>query len=275
MNSNSRQRRQEFVGRIAATALLAVVLAACGGGSGGGGPPIEGTRESRAIGSRFTGTDYSLSIYLPPASAGPRGGLPVVYVLDGDSWFDTLVGIAESTRTRLIIVGIGSSGQRNRDFAPPNACTANGGGQAAYFDFIRQELIPYVERSVGGDPSQRALFGHSHGGSFVLYAMFSESPDEHSFKAYLASDSSISCMPLVAYGWEQGYASAYRDLPVRLHLSYATLGNYTANLDFANVVAPRHYARLAFVAQAYAGTHGGIVAQALTDGVGFAFAVSP
>jgi len=265
--------RRGFARRLAAMALLAAALAGCGGGSSGdGGQAMEGSRETRTISSRFTGTSYALNIYLPPASAGPRSSLPVVYALDGESWFETLVGIAESTHTRIVIVGINSSGQRNHDFVPSNNCTPNGGGHAAYFDFIRQELIPYVEGTIGGDPSQRALFGHSHGGSFVLYAMFSESADQHSFKAYLASDSSVSCMSGEASGWEQSYAAAYRDLPVRLHISYATLGNYGANVDYANVVAQRNYGRLVFAARAYTGTHGGIVPQVLADAIPFAFA---
>jgi hypothetical protein len=266
--------RSDFARRsIAAMAFLALALVGCGGGDGG--PAREGALDTKIITSRVSGSAYLLNIYLPPASAGPRDSLPVVYVLDGESWFATLVDIVESSRTRIIIVGIDSSGQRDQDFVPPNSCTPGGGGHVAYFDFIRQELIPYIEGAIGGDPSQRALFGHSHGGSFVLYAMFSESPLEHSFKAYLASDSSVACMSTIAYGWEQSYASAYGQLPVRLQVSYATLGNYTTNIEYATAVAQRNYGQLAFVAQAYTGTHRGIVPQVLADGIAFAFAGSP
>lgn len=235
---------------------------------------MEGSRTVRTLSSRNTGTDYALSVYLPPASAGPVGGLPVVYLLDGESWFETLVGIVESTRTRLIIVGIDSAGQRSRDFVPSNNCTLGGGGNAAYFEFIRRELIPFVETTIGGNPGRRALFGHSHGGSFVLYAMFTENPDQHSFMAYLASEASIGCMPTVAAGWEEQYAQAYGELPVRLHISCATGGNYTANLAYAEVIAQRRFAHLVLATQAYVGTHSGIVPQALTDAIAFAFAGS-
>lgn len=266
-------RRLDLVQFIAAIAVLALALVGCGGGDSG--PAREGTLDTKIITSRVNGSAYLLNIYLPPASAGPRGSLPVVYLLDGESWFATLVDIAESSRSRIMIVGIDSSGQRDRDFVPPNSCTSGGGGHVAYFDFIRQELIPYVEGTIGGDPRQRALFGHSHGGSFVLYAMFSESPPEHSFKAYLASDSSVACMSTVVYGWEQSYAAAYGELPVRLQITYATLGNYTTNVEYAAAVAQRTYGQLAFAAQAYTGTHRGIVPQALADGIAFAFAGSP
>ncbi len=256
--------------------VFAGALSGCGGGSSGDDAnPMEGTRETRIITSRITGNSYPLSIYLPPASAGPRAGLPVLYMLDGESWFETAVNIAESTHRRIIIVGIQTAGQRSRDFVLANSCTANGGGQAAYFDFIRQELFPYVEGAIGGNPGERALFGHSHGGSFVFYALFSEAPGGKSFNAYLASDASISCMTATAYGWEQGYAAAFRELPARLHISYATSGNFGPNLDYAATVGRSNYERLVLASQAYSGTHGGIVPQVLTDGIGFAFAAGP
>jgi enterochelin esterase-like enzyme len=274
MNPHARNSRRHFA-RFLAFVLSAVLLAGCGGGGDDGASPMEGSRESRIIRSSLTRTDYALNIYLPPASAGPRSDLPVIYVLDGESWFETLVGIAESTRQRVIIVAIGTSGQRGRDFVPANSCTPNGGGHVAYFNFIRQELIPHVQATVGGHPERRALFGHSHGGSFVLYAVFSEAPGQHSFKAYLASDSSISCMTTTANAWERDYANAYSELPVRLHQSYATQGNYTANVDYAAAIAQRNYADLTFVARSYSGTHNGIVPQVLTDTLGFAFAGGP
>ena len=147
-----------------------------------------------------------------------------------------------------------------------------GGGQAAYFDFLRLELIPYVEGTFGGHPGRRALFGHSHGGSFVLFAMFSEPADRHSFAACLSCDASIGCMVPSAYGWEASYAALYPTLPVRLHLSYASAGNAAANMAYADTIAQRDYRDLTFVAQVYPGTHGGIVPQALADAVAFAFA---
>jgi hypothetical protein len=273
MNANPQFHWRGPTRRHAAMAMVGMALAGCGGGSSStdAGQGMEGTRDVRSIRSRINNTDYSLSIYLPPASAGPRSLLPIVYVLDGESWFETLVSVAESTRNRLIIVGINSAGQRGRDFVPQNSCTPNGGGHALYFNFIRQELLPYVEGNIGGNPSQRALFGHSHGGSFVLYALFAEPPGQHSFKAYLASDSSVSCLPGEAYGWERDYASVYRELPVRFHLSYATLGNHAANLQYSQAVSQRNYGRMVLTARDYAGTHSGIVPQVLADAIGFAF----
>lgn len=270
MYPNSSLAWRKLAQRCLATLLLGIALVGCGGSGGGGeGDATDQAIQSRSIRSRLNGTEYPLRIYAPP---GDRSSLPIVYVLDGDSWFDTLVTVAGATNTRLVIVGIGNAGLRDRDFVPSNRCTPIGGGHAAYFDFLRQELLPYVEEAFGGDPRQRVLFGHSHGGSFVLYAMFSQPPGQHAFKTYLASDSSVSCMPETAIGWEQAYASAHLELPVRLHMSYATLGNEAANIAYADVITQRAYQRLAFVAKSYTGTHGGIVPQALLDGIAFATA---
>lgn len=255
--------------RIARLVALCVAVVGCGGGSGES-TPLEGSRDTRSITASATGTVYPLSIYLPPASAGPRDRLPVVYVLDGESWFDTLVGIAESDALRIIIVAINSAGQRSRDFVPPNNCTPNGGGHQSYLSFLRQELIPFVEVNIGGDPTQRTIFGHSHGGSFALFAMFSDTPGGHTFKTYVASDSSVSCMAATALAWEATYAAATSRLPVRLHMSYATQGNYQSNLNYADLIAQRRYADLEFLAQAYGGSHGGIVPQVLHEAMIFA-----
>lgn len=256
-------------------ACLAWPLVGCGGGGGGGGPadpgPAEvGTRQSSSISSRLTGTQYPLSLYLPPASAGPRSSLPVLYVLDGESWTDTMASLVEQSRTRVIIVGIHAAGQRGRDFVPANSCTPSGGGQALYFDFLRTELIPFIEGTVGGDPRQRILFGHSHGGSFVLYAMYAQAPGAHSFRGYLSVDASVSCMVNEAYGWDLAYAAGHTELPVRLHLSCASGGNYSANIAYGQAIEQHRYRSLAYRFQSFSGTHNGIVPQAFTEGLAFA-----
>lgn len=230
-------------------------------------PTRAGTLESRSIESKRNGSTYPLFVYLPPNSGAERTKLPIVYMLDGESRFQTLVDIAESTGTRVIIVGIGNEANRSHDYVPVNTCTEEGGGEAAFFDFIRFELIPFVEAGVGGDPARRALLGHSHGGSFVLYALFGEAPDAHHFSAYLAADPSIRCMPEAFRQWEAAYAEQTRALPVRLDISYAN----RANEPFARHIASRHYAGLTFASQFYPGGHNGMVQAAFTDALQFAF----
>jgi hypothetical protein len=262
--------------RSASLAALGWLLAACGGGGGGSSEgvnnPAAGTRRAGSVVSR-NGPTYPLQVYLPPANAGPRADLPVVYALDGESWFELLAGIAQSSRTPFIVVAIGNQALRNSDFVPANQCTTGGGGEAAYFRFIREELTPYVESTLGGHPARRVLLGHSHGGSFVLYAMFAQAAGQHHFSAYLASDASLGCMTSTADGWEHAYAEGSgARLPTRLHMSFATGGNIVANARYVDVIATRRYAGLTMVSQAYTGSHGGIVPAAFADAIAFALA---
>lgn len=250
---------------------LPSLLLGCGGGGGGDSasepPPLEGSLDARTLRATGSGVEYPLRLYLPPASAGPRAALPVVYVLDGETWFDTVVRAAEATRTRALVVGINSASRRNLDLVPPNTCTAGGGGQVAFLDVLRREMLPFVQAEFGGDASQRALFGHSHGGGFVLFAMLAEAPGTHAFRHYLACDASLGCYYDTAVGWLDAYAAAQRTLPTRLMLSHASQGNVLSNVPWADALAARRLDALDFRQQAYTGSHGGIVPQAITDGL--------
>lgn len=231
---------------------------------------MQGSIEAYSITSSANGNTYPLRVYVPPASAGARATLPVVYALDGDWWFAQLVEIAENTKAAVIVVGIGNNANRATDYVPPNSCTLGGGGHTAYLAFIRNELVPYVERTVGGHPARRALLGHSHGGSFVDYALFAEAPGAHTFRTYLASDSSIGCMPGVAEAWEAAYAAAFTSLPVRLHISHTS--NNMLDIALAQRIRDRGYPNLVLREQAYAGSHTGIIPAAFADALAFALA---
>jgi hypothetical protein len=253
--------------RAALLALSGWALAGCGGGGSSTDPNSTGRIESRSVVARSNGTNYPLNVYLPPGVEADRTSLPVVYLLDGESRFGAVVAILESTRARAIVVGIGNEALRSRDYVPFNTCTANGGGQAAFFDFIRLELVPFVETTFGGDPTRRILLGHSHGGSFVLYALFAEAAADHRFDAYLASDASIDCMSATVYGWESAYAAANAALPVRLHVSYsANLGNAA----FVQALQARRYAGLRLAGRLYAGGHIGMIPEAFGEALAFA-----
>jgi predicted alpha/beta superfamily hydrolase len=257
--------------RHALTILGAMAASGCGGGTSSTtqGPP-QGDYQSLSIESQITRTTYPLSIYAPASSLAQRSSMTVIYALDGETWFQTLTGIVTSADLPVIVIAIHTAGQRNRDFVPTNSCTSNGGGQERYLDFLRKELLPFVEKNVGGASGRRILFGHSHGGSFVLSALLSEPASTHSFQTYIASDSSISCMSSTIYEWERAYASANSSLPARVHLSYATQGNYQSNLEFSAALARRSYSGLSLISQSYGGSHLGIVPQALTDAMAFA-----
>ena len=255
--------------RASLLAILGAVAGCGGGGSGSADTPMAGSLQTRNIAAAANGTNYPLNVYLPPDPQLDRASLPVVYLLDGESRMGAVVSIIEAMRARVIVIGIGNEAQRSRDYVPENRCTLAGGGEGAYLDFIRFQLIPFVEATFGGSAQKRILLGHSHGGSFVLYALFAEANATRHFSSYLASDASIDCMRATVYAWESDYATTTKVLPVRLHVSYA--GNL-ANAAFGTQLEGRGYTGLRLAVTQYGGGHIGMIPTAFSDALTFALA---
>ena len=142
-----------------------------------------------------------------PMGQAPPSGYPVIYLLDGNSVFHTMV---ETPRLQChrpdktgilpaVVVGIGyeTEGQyapdRFYDYTPyPNtnfknrldsASVPEQGGAAEFLQFIEEELKPQIESEFNVDRRRQTIFGHSLGGLFTLYAMFSK---PQAFSCYIA-----------------------------------------------------------------------------------------
>lgn len=135
--------------------------------------------------SAAVGRNFHVYVRLPEgydASASER--YPVVYLLDGDSLFPILAAnhlflTYDDDLPEAIVVGIAYGGfdpsinKRGYDYSAPAADAREGQGGADHFlAFLRDELIPEVERRYRADSDRRVLFGQSRGGHFVLYSAF-------------------------------------------------------------------------------------------------------
>jgi uncharacterized protein len=142
-----------------------------------------------AIDSSAVGRRFHIYVRLPAEyGAQPERLHPVVYLLDGDSLFPILAAnhlflTYDDGLPEAIVVGIAYGGfgpdlnRRHIDFTPPVAgVPAEQAGALAFQRFLRDELIPRIERGFRADPERRILFGQSRGGSFVLWSAFTE-PD--------------------------------------------------------------------------------------------------
>lgn len=133
--------------------------------------------------------DYKVTIYTPNKPT-PKGGWPIIYLLDGDSYFLTASDIIKSQACERcilqegIIVAIDYLNQTRRDFdflpkpdhfvyetLPNNQINLSGkyGGADAFYDFLTKELKPEMEKRYKINLKQQAIFGHSYGGLFNLY----------------------------------------------------------------------------------------------------------
>ncbi|HEX4973521.1 MAG TPA: alpha/beta hydrolase-fold protein [Steroidobacteraceae bacterium] len=152
------------------------------------------------------GRRFQVSIALPQAPP-PSGGYPVFYVLDPQTSFGTLTETVrnhESMFGPVVVVGVGyetEAEQRNRMFdlslpgtkqqaLPEMFREGMGplGGAAAFLEFIEKEVKPVVAATAQVDEHRQALFGHSLGGLFVLYVLFTQ---PESFDTYIAGSPSI------------------------------------------------------------------------------------
>ncbi|OOC63219.1 alpha/beta hydrolase [Paenibacillus ihbetae] len=173
--------------------------------------------------SESNGRAYRISV-AEPIGPPPEGGYPVLYSLDANASFGTL---AEAVRlqsrtprgiTPSIIVGIGYESdspivtdERFYDYTVPAAAhelpvRPNGmpwpetGGADDFLDFIELQLIPRVASQYPVNPGKQSVFGHSLGGFFVLYALFTR---PHVFRRYIAASPSVWWKQHVLYKtWE-------------------------------------------------------------------------
>lgn len=149
----------------------------------GGLPPVSLPR-TRYLDVTLGGRARRIFLAIPEGAA-PSGGHPVLWALDGNTAFPLLASLLQQRAARPddvrgglpVIVAVGQQGDggydqaaRTDDYTLPGAS----GGQADRFlDLLQTDLRPWLARELPLDPDRHTLFGHSFGGLFTLYAMFS------------------------------------------------------------------------------------------------------
>jgi predicted alpha/beta superfamily hydrolase len=155
---------------------------------------------------------YRIFIYRPDGAA-PEQGWPVLYMADGNAVIGTAVDVMRAqadypSGTNVgpgVIVTIGypldaayEPVRRSWDLGPPpgqtyppffeNGPVVKTGGAEEFLTFIEEQIKPMVEVSFPIDCSRQALFGHSFGGLFVLYSLFTR---PSAFTTWIAASPSI------------------------------------------------------------------------------------
>jgi len=231
--------------------LIFAAFAAYAGGS----KPQKVTEDTIAsvtlatVDSVQTGAVYKLYIYLPASYEMGTATYPVIYATDGDSAFPPegrFVNFAKILQRRsidAILVGIGGTERRNKDYVLP--------GAKAYHEFITQELIPFIESHFRADPKRRILSGLSLGGSFVVTSLFLEAPNTLFFSHYISAEGSFSQPSFVAQ--EQKFSSTIgtKSIPATLILARGFVNNKVRQQQFSAAIETKNNLAMANLARAY------------------------
>jgi hypothetical protein len=228
------------------------------------------------ITARSIGHAFAVSVALPPSYPSSRDRFyPTIYLLDADFHFGMVTDIArgmvgDEDFPEALVVGIGYPAKgslrastnrayllRSRDLTPVADLAAQKmlsrwlkvkrvetGGGHALLKFIGEQLIPFVEARYRSNPTKRVLLGHSFGGLFALYALFT---DYRLFKGYVVANPSLWYSDKIAFKYEADYAKHHKRLPVKLFLVAGELEEdpkfqMTSNLvSFAGRMKSRRY----------------------------------
>ena len=159
----------------------------------------------RTIHSTILGEQRKLYIHAP-ANMKTDESYPVLYLLDGEALIELVAGqityLSESYKIipQMIVVGIGNA-DRVRDFTPTHAAVGqdgrpdtsarafgrNSGGGERFLRFMREELMPFVEKTYPAAP-YRIIAGHSLGGLLALHCLATHPAY---FNAYIAMSPSL------------------------------------------------------------------------------------
>ncbi len=240
--------------------------------------------------SRHSGRPYRITVSLPLGyAASPGEGWPfhntppkwpVVYVLDGNWYFGMVTDMIRpmawcGSTTDAIVVGIGyaednnpieafreSFTRRDLDLTPvrdekveksmeeDHKRPSPNGGARNFHNFIKDELIPFIERGYRADPLRRILVGHSYGGLFALFGLF-ETPGL--FDTLIIGSPTLSYGDRVMFQREESFAEEHRELPAKVYLYVGELEEslndqtVTDTLRLAAIMQSRSYEGLSLV----------------------------
>lgn len=157
-----------------------------------------------SLDSKILGEKRKIWVYVPNGAKDSKKKYPVVYLLDGEAHFSSVVGMIQQLSSvngntvcpEMIVVGIPNT-DRTRDLTPTNSLIdPNGnkindfktsGGGEKFESFIEKELIPHID-SVYPVAPYRMLIGHSFGGLTVMNIMMNHT---NMFNSYVAIDPSM------------------------------------------------------------------------------------
>jgi predicted alpha/beta superfamily hydrolase len=178
--------------------------------------------------SKVMNEDRIIMIGVPEGYAASNKKYPVLYLLDAQWGFSSTVqtlGWLSNPRygmiPQTIVVGIHTEENRVRDLTPTQNKESNsGGGADKLYQFIKEELIPFVDKNYR-TYNYRVIGGASLGGLFVMYAFES---DPQLFNGYLSMSPAMWWDSSVMLGRTKDLLSKDPHLHNRVYLTLTNEG---------------------------------------------------
>ncbi|MEO1448570.1 MAG: alpha/beta hydrolase-fold protein [Bacteroidota bacterium] len=206
---------------------------------------------SFSIESPQTGERYEISILLP-AGYSTEKSYPSVYLIDGHWHYLYTAAAAKRLMEQdkiedVILIGIAYDGLAPNTLGgfskiselriddltfPKNVDTDSMGGKAFEFrSFLADNLIPIIEEQYATSSERRTLMGHSLGGYFGIWEMFTF-PDSSLFTQIEAGSPALWWADGYLMEQEAALSKTDQPLPFDLHTTMGSLESVTWNTFF-------------------------------------------
>lgn len=195
------------------------------------------------------GITYVLYVSLPRSYAQEATTYPVIYILDADYSFALAHNIVEHFVDRgnlppMVLVGIAYEGasqdgrayrlNRSRDYTPTHTLEGGygpsfqqySGGGPTFLRVIREEIAPHIESNYRARHDDRTFVGHSFGGLFGTFALFSTPPV---FQRFIIVSPSLWYDEKIIFDLEQQRAQAPSPLKAAVFMSVGSYENQPHN----------------------------------------------
>src|SRR5665647_282520 len=151
----------------------------------------------KSLPSTILGEQRKVWIHIPNSNGGNdntgKGRYPVIYLLDGDANFNTVVSITEFMSNAglcppMIVVGIlHPARMTDLTFGTDKETPGIVGNGEKFMQYVEKELMPYIESNYPTAP-YKIFIGHSVGGLTVVNTLIHH-PDL--FNAYVSLDAAL------------------------------------------------------------------------------------
>lgn len=220
-----------------------------------------------------TGRQYELYIKLPETYIESRDKIfPVIYFTDAMWHIEMLSGSAEYIIEEAILVGVswekglngeldvlGEHASRFRDYStrksnnPAHQAKYQFGQASNHLDFIRNDVINYIENNYRTNPDKSTYFGYSLGGKFGAYILLTQ---PRTFKNYILGSPSLKG-EIPYFSSLESNETFNKGLNANVFISYGSLevelGQYVK--EFINLLKSRNDENLSLAHEIIEGSH--------------------